>query len=58
MAQKSENTCTNLKTKFWRKSNYIEDQRLQTKKDDMMVKLPTNEDSNQKIQIAKQIKIL
>jgi hypothetical protein len=25
---------------------------------DMMVKLPTNEDSNQKIQIANQIKIL
>jgi hypothetical protein len=27
-------------------------------KDDLMVKLPTNEDSNQKIQIANQIKIL
>jgi hypothetical protein len=29
--KKSENTCTNPKTKIWRKSNYIEDQRLQTK---------------------------
>jgi hypothetical protein len=34
--------CANQKTKAWRKSNYIEDQRLQTKKDDMMVKLLTN----------------
>jgi hypothetical protein len=59
MAQKKgENTCTNSRTKIWRKSNYIKDQRLQTKKDDMMVKLPTNEDSNQKIQIVNQIKIL
>jgi hypothetical protein len=36
--------------KIWRKSNYIEDQRFQTKKDDKMVKLITNEGSNQKIQ--------
>jgi hypothetical protein len=50
--------CANSKTKAWRKSNYIEDQRLQTKKDDMMVKIPTNEESNLKIQKANQIKIL
>jgi hypothetical protein len=29
--KKSENTCTNPKKKIWRNSNYIEDQRLQTK---------------------------
>jgi hypothetical protein len=46
------------KTKAQSKSNYIEDYRLQTKQDDMMVKLPTNKDSNQNIQIANQIKIL
>jgi hypothetical protein len=29
--KRSENTCTNPRIKIWRKSNYIEDQRLQTK---------------------------
>jgi hypothetical protein len=50
-------THAQIQKQNWRKSNYIEDQRLQTKKDDMMVKLSTKEDSNQKIQIANQIKI-
>jgi hypothetical protein len=51
-------THAQIQKKKWRKSKYIEDQRLQTKKDDMMDKHSTKEDRNQKIQIANQIKML
>jgi hypothetical protein len=44
--------------KFGRNQTILRIKDCKQKKDDMMVKLPTNEDSNQKIQIANQIMIL
>jgi hypothetical protein len=58
LPKKSENTCTNPKTKIRGNQTILRIKDCKQKKDDMMVKLPTKEDSNQKIQIANQIKIL
>jgi hypothetical protein len=53
-----KNTCTNPKSQIGGNQTILRIKDCKQKKDDMMVKLSTKEDSNQKIQIENQIKIL